>query len=755
MLDSVLLRRKNLVNISEAESNQTPGADEICLVVTTLKNMESLGYTLSNELFKKILQYPTDKIKEICKELISKLKDIVGDNIVYKPMYPNFPQQVMNATDAELVYNALLHYWSSGEWIPQYSEELKKPLLDKVDLTVLNVGTDQDSLDIFNNLVASKTNLSQQDKDDIENLFVNYISWNYDNLLPEEIPFKETAAFICKLIYEQTVFRYDEPKICYIQKYIKTATDVLRFVTALSNGDVSLATPTKYRKFSRPDRRLIMDLLASCNEMTILEDMWRYRNEWIRIGEIIHPGEYKQEKYKYINAAFRSLRNHHKPLFYPGLIQDSIQRGDMEDAAEMLTQRPGEFARHLDKLLREDSNIPYILEQFKSVADKVSTPVLLQVHEHFNQRSEENLIGGGPNDIRVFFPKGNAARAYSVANELPPISQKTCYDVMGICWTALVKRYGERESLGKVYVDKSLTRYTVPFSQRSANSGKKILTRGSRIKVGQNCSTIRSFIWWTNQDNNHDYWWNKVDLDLSAVVFDENWKYVNHISWTHLRDSEIKSYHSGDIVDGGPVDGKGASEFLDIDIESVKKQGRYVVFQIFSYSGQKFSELQNCKFGWMERQDVNSGEIYEPSTVEMCMTVTSNTDSCIPVIFDCVKKEYIWCDLNTTVADRPGRMVENTLDSAVAACYAMVNIKKPSLYTLALANAFGRGTLVSHRAEADIIFSDNPTKPTYPVTTYTYDVDNYVLTGCETHYVEKDVKVVTPFDIDYIMGQLL
>jgi hypothetical protein len=201
----------------------------------------------------------------------------------------------------------------------------------------------------------------------------------------------------------------------------------------------------------------------------------------------------------------------------------------MEDAAEMLTQRPGEFARHLDKLLREDSNTSYILEQFKTVADKVSTPVLLQVHEHFNQRSEEHLIGGESNAIRVFFPKGNAARAYSVANELPPISQKTCYNVMGICWTALVKRYGERESLGKVYVDKSLSRYTIPFSQRSANSGSKILTRGSRIKVGQDCSTIRSFIWWTNQNNDNEYYWDRVDLDLSAVVFDENWKYVNHI----------------------------------------------------------------------------------------------------------------------------------------------------------------------------------------------------------------------------------
>jgi hypothetical protein len=85
----------------------------------------------------------------------------------------------------------------------------------------------------------------------------------------------------------------------------------------------------------------------------------------------------------------------------------------------------------------------------------------------------------------------------------------------------------------------------------------------------------------------------------------------------------------------------------------------------------------------------------------------------------------------------------------------MANIKKPNLYTLALANTFGRGTLVTSRAEADIIFSDNPTKPTCPVTTYTYDVDNCTLVGFETHYAEKDVKVITPFDVDYIMGQLL
>ena len=56
--------------------------------------------------------------------------------------------------------------------------------------------------------------------------------------------------------------------------------------------------------------------------------------------------------------------------------------------------------------------------------------------------------------------------------------------------------------------------------------------------------------------------------------------------------------------------------------------------------------MPHAMFGWMSREDVKSGEIYEPKTVEQKMDLTSQSTVCIPVIFDCVNREVIWCDMN-------------------------------------------------------------------------------------------------------------
>ena len=92
-----------------------------------------------------------------------------------------------------------------------------------------------------------------------------------------------------------------------IQKYFKTATDVLRLITALSNGDISLASNTKFRNFKRRERRIIMELLQNCG--SIEEDMLRNKGRWIRIGEKVHPGEYDEKRFGKVIVAFNKLRN--------------------------------------------------------------------------------------------------------------------------------------------------------------------------------------------------------------------------------------------------------------------------------------------------------------------------------------------------------------------------------------------------------------------------------------------------------------
>ena len=743
-LDEILLRRKNMVWISPIDPNhEQQNETEKRIFTACMKNINSLGYSFSKELLGELVHLDVVEIQNFYCAYLPMLKRMRGAEVEYNLMYPNFPQQVAEASDAELFVNAIIHYISCGLWLPEYEKVPRLPLIDGDKTILLSVGSRDDLMAVFSNLVGSKTSLSQQDKEDVITIIENCP--DYGKYLPDEIYLKENVAFICKAIIDHAVIK----DVSAISKYFKTATDVLRLIVSLSDGDISLAKPTKFRSLRRSERRMVMDLLAGCGN--ILEDLYRYPNEWIRAIHSVHPFEFRQKKYDAVNRAFNTLRNEHKPVLFAGRVDALMKAGEMEKAAKMLESRPGDFARQLDKLLREAKDPNAVLNSFANVADKVSTPVLLQLRKHFDSRNDDLA------SPRIFFPKGNLAKVAMIENDLSALPNATISAVKNICNHALSSHYSEREPLGNVYIDEDLMHYLVPFSQRSASKAVKTVVRGSRIPVDDSTKAVRAFIWWTNTgtDTADGFWEDcsdRVDIDLSAAVYDQNMGFLGHVSWTNLRLGNL--FHSGDITNGGPVNGKGVAEFIDIDIQSVLDiGGRYFIFTVHSYTGQHFKDLPNCRFGWMERENVNSGEIFEPSTVEMKMDLTSDSNTAIPVIFDCLTRQFIWCDMTFSgmLNTGNGNSIETNLKGITATCYAIMHMCKPNIYELAFLNAVSRGKLVFDRNQADLIFSNDKTPPVELVTVE--DPDTGEMKAEEREKTE--VPIITAFDTDYIMGQLL
>lgn len=700
-MNEILLRRKNKV-IVERGNEVNPNSQYIA---TIIKNIEALGYTFSKELFEVLQTLSRDDLQKFYLEIVPMLKKLVGADVVYKPMYPNFPESVMEADYVDLFINAIVHYWSDGTLYPNEKREERLPLFDITKIKIIDIGTVEDLHEIFNNLCQSKTSISQTDKEDFE--------WIFKNMQVKfsgEIPLKENVALIGKLYLENYPLATSKD----IQKYFKTATDVLRLITAMSDGDISLATNTKFRSFKRKERRLLLELLQNCGG--IEEDMLRYKNRWIRVGERLHPAEYSEAQFGKVITAFNKLRNGIKIETFVGKVTKAIETEDYKSALILLKKRPGELARKLDHLLRNADDKNSVVNTFKDVASEVSTPVLLQVKEHFTNRTKKL-------ESRVFFPKGNLARCYCIENTLSDIDEKYCNAIVRICENALIENYKSKDFLGNVYLSEDFKRYVVPFSQRSASKALKTIVRGSRLRIDDNTKAMRAFIWWTNMGNG-----SRVDLDLSAVIFDENWNYMEHVSYTNLRSDGYNTCHSGDITNGGHPNGDGVSEFLDVDIDSVVKYGaRYIVYQVYNYTGQKYSDMPHAMFGWMSREDVKSGEIYEPKTVEQKMDLTSQSTVCIPVIFDCVNKEVIWCDMNLSLSgshsNYGGNNVESNLSGVAATCYSMVNMSKPNLYDLIDLHIRARGLRVDRKEDADVVF----------------DIDSGI----------------TPFDTEVFMGEYL
>lgn len=727
-MNEILLRRKNKVILGIGTAKV---ANDRC-ITTIMKNIEELGYTFSREVFDVLRTYSVNELTEFYLELKAALMKLKGANVVYMPMYADFPKGVMDAHFSELYINAMVHYWSDGILYPKNHRKRvndRLPLFDETKVKVLQLGSEADVRQIFDNICTSRTSISRTDREDIAYLFET------ENMkLPDNIPHKENAAYISALYLQKNPLA----RVSGLRKYIKTATDVLRLVTAMSDGDVSLAENTRYKSFTRRQRRMIMELLSGCPN--IEGDMLRYKERWIKIGERIHPSEFDCSRYtlaydRAINA-FDKLRNNRKIETFAGKVEFDLAYGEYESALAELVKRPGELARRLDQLLRV-AHKESVIRSFASVAEKVSTPVLLQVREHFLHRAEQA-------DVRVFFPKGSLAKCHSERNNLPDIDERYCQEVIRICENALVKIYGQREPMGKVYLSEDYRNYVVPFSQRSASKAMKTIVRGSRLPMDSQTNAVRAFIWWTNMDkcDLESYDDGRVDIDLSAAIFDENWNYMEHVSYTNLKSAKYKACHSGDIVNGGPVDGDGVSEFLDVDVDSVVRCGaRYVVYQVYSFTCQTYADMPHAMFGWMERADVDSGEIYEPKTVEQKLDLTADSMVCIPVIFDCVKREFIWCDMNMSLsgihANIGGNNLESNLSGVAAVCYSMVNVKKPDLYDLIALNVMGRGVLVDNREDADIVF----------------DTELYL--NNDTVENERDKMVITPYDTELFMSEYL
>lgn len=713
---SIILRRKNRVFINDNDMLKSlsgaAGEKNKQIVATMNKNIEVFGYTMSEALFDKLVHMKAKSREVVYDILVNGLKEITGADKVYNPMYPNFPESVMKKDDFELYFNAIVHYWSFGTLLPYEEKEERAPLFNTAKVKVLEAGSFNDLNDIFNNLCASKTSLSKNDVDDMI-----FILNSVKVTLPDEIPFKENAACVCRLLVDTGVDT--DGSLC--KKYVKTATDILRLITAMSDGDVSLAENTKFRNLKRSERRIIMNLLAGCGNAA--EDMNRYAGRWIRVGEKLHPGEFaKNERYTKVVQAFGVIRNDGKIQSFAGKVDAAVASGDVNAVVSLLKKRPGEFARRIDFLLRtfdKDADRKTVIMGFASVAKDVSSTVLLQVREHFINKLNGN------DDMRVFFPKGNLARSYYVKNnKTETVSEDAMKMVIAVCESALVNIYGNREFLGKVYIDEALKNYTVPFSLRSAGKTMTAVSRGSRIAIDDSAKIIRPFIWWTNTKDNI------IDVDLSIAVFADDWNCLEHVSYSNLKSSRFGICHSGDITNGGPVDGEGVAEFIDLDIEKALSAGaRYAVFNVYNFSNENFSKMEHAAFGFMTRNDMKIGEIFEPSTVKQRMDLASATTTCIPVIFDLKERVFVWCDMALTAdhvrAGYGGINVESNLPSVVVTCKAIVDVKKPNLYDLFTFNATARGVITDNPDEADIRFGLD---------------DNY------------DVK---PSDIDVIVGKYL
>ena len=673
-------------------------------------DISQLGYGLSREL-KAVLKTQSDaEVKRIHKFLVAELSEMVGAHVKYVPLFKNFPDDVPE--ENLYLVKRIIGYLQNFVFLDEGTEGAsllecgcyvdpnlfdlsefgacpicqqqdaslltktkRKKLTERVKLKIIALATQEDLQERIKNLMSSKSSLSQKDKDTLTTYFVE-VKDGVESLLPKEIPIKENMALVSGLLLQQTNLSYK-----YVKNYVKTATDVLRIAVQLSNGDVSLKETTKF-KMKNKERNFIIKLLDGIESPE--EDMLRFRQRWLRLGEYLHVGS-KKDSSPNTFKAFDNIRNRDReiPTFNKtshAALLEMKKTHEADKIVPILKKRPGEFARKIDMILRESKD-PSVVTEFSKVIKDAATPMLLKLSKHLHARNEAS-------DFRYFIPKGNVAKVHFEEKDERKTISKSLIDQTTVAINAeLLRRFNKSKprdrKVERVYIDPALKNYIVPLSQRSASKALNTVERGSQIPFDHKAKALRFFIYW------HEHGEGRIDLDLTATAFDNNWNYISHLSWTELQGGLGK--HSGDIQSAP----RGASEFIDINLEKAQEMGiRYVAMQVYSFTGQTFDTIEAFA-GFMERQKPGSGEVYEAKTVKNKFDLSSNTSVNVPLFLDLKTNKVIWADLGIAGSSR--RAMYETSGKKIAEAGKVIASMKdnlPNLFELFSLHALANGAKV-------------------------------------------------------------
>jgi hypothetical protein len=131
---------------------------------------------------------------------------------------------------------------------------------------------------------------------------------------------------------------------------------------------------------------------------------------------------------------------------------------------------------------------------------------------------------------------------------------------------------------------------------------------------------------------------------------------------------------------------------------------RYLVMSVQSYTNQPYCDLPECFAGWMARQRPNSGELFEPRTLQQRIDLTAPTQVALPIVFDLQTQEAIWVDLAITGALRWNNALTNLSGVSIMA-RAFIEMRRPNLHTLFDLHIRARGSRVDRPELAQTLFA--------------------------------------------------
>jgi hypothetical protein len=563
----------------------------------------------------------------------------------------------------------------------------RAPNVERVIFKLIDLGENlnDEARALFVNLCERKQALAPADRDALTTIVrecgTAVFAW-----LPQTIPVRENVATIFGTLCRQ----FDPGEVLtHARSFMTTPTDVLRFIAVLSGKDGSLLRETIFKSFekvegpsrfwgriadfigaphpapplrnvqvpiqvnrfkvaklSRPLRRALLAMLEGMRADSLVEDMLRHQSYWVWVGQFLHPHEYAL-RFPKVTRAFQIVREKdprgtpapHFETWYSKVEKAAIAK-DSDAMLAVLLERPGEFARRFDFLLRtatDDAARMRVVAALEANMSAFATPVLLTLKAHLPARV-------GKAAVRVYWPKGRVARGVSSKDERDVLPRDSIDRALRFIDAELLARFAKKPPFSECLIDEGLRTIVVPFNERTASRSAVSLPRGSRIPVAAG-KFLRLFLHWCQPAKGGE----ESDLDLSVGFYDDNWRHIGVCSYYQLESKsaagQLLARSAGDLRDAPWPDG--ASEFVDLHAEAALAAGvRYAVMVVNNYAGMAFSQLERAFAGIMLRDDM-SGEHFDPRTVELKFALDGENGVFLPIVLDLRSGVLHWLDVHS------------------------------------------------------------------------------------------------------------
>lgn len=457
-----------------------------------------------------------------------------------------------------------------------------------------------------------------------------------------------------------------------------------RFATFLEVPDfIRLVDVLNWRKYfhsehinklnlKNQDRKLLTtvlnDLIASrdVNISTCCEK----RNAWKGILHHIHYYPTTEKARQFVSAIYnKEVRSDYSSFEY------NMKNKEYVRAAKILKLCKGNGAllRNLNYIVAKAT--PEETQEILSLIDAKSPIILLQMLYMYANYDKERRIFKFTRHGKLYTHCESSKRDLAFEDWKVTLICNFIKEKLAKCL---------KGKIGKVYISPEMYKIGVPLNLSASSSGFGVLPCGSRIKLPE-AKKIRAFTYWEKVN----------DIDLSCFGITNDKRRIE-FSWRYMyRNQNEAITFSGDETSGY----YGGSEYFDIDIDKVKElypDIKYFVLCNNVYSGINFNKCM-CKAGWMSRDIIDSGEVYEPKTVKSSFVIDRDSYFAYLFAIDINNREVIWLNIADS---RKATIAGLTGFDWIEKCFNMtdiMNIGKLFSYM---------GKVVDNPEEADIVVGD-------------------------------------------------